>query len=53
VEAATDGAPLSFTAPDVLARVESRGDLFEPDCWPDGEESSRRARDRVRSPAAK
>lgn len=28
VEAAADGAQLSFTAPEVLARVESRGDLF-------------------------
>ncbi|MFT3877871.1 MAG: non-homologous end-joining DNA ligase [Propioniciclava sp.] len=28
VEAATDGAPLRFTASDVLARVESGGDLF-------------------------
>jgi bifunctional non-homologous end joining protein LigD len=28
VEAAADGAALSFTAPDVLARVEQHGDLF-------------------------
>ncbi len=28
VEAAADGAPLSFEAPDVLARVENHGDLF-------------------------
>ncbi|MEY2452999.1 MAG: bifunctional non-ous end joining protein LigD [Acidimicrobiaceae bacterium] len=30
VEAAAGGAPLSFTAPDVLERVESMGDLWEP-----------------------
>jgi bifunctional non-homologous end joining protein LigD len=28
VAAAADGAPLSFTAPDVLERVEQWGDLF-------------------------
>jgi bifunctional non-homologous end joining protein LigD len=30
VEAAADGAPLSFEAPEVLARVEAMGDLFAP-----------------------
>ena len=30
VEAAADGAPLSFEAADVLARVEELGDLFAP-----------------------
>lgn len=30
VEAATEGAPLTFTSADVLARVERHGDLFEP-----------------------
>ena len=30
VDAAASGAPLSFEAPEVLARVESLGDLFEP-----------------------
>lgn len=30
VAAAADGAPLSFTAPEVLARVEAGGDLFAP-----------------------
>ncbi len=30
VEAATDGAPLTFTAPEVLRRVAEHGDLFAP-----------------------
>ena len=30
VEAASGGAPLSFTAPEVLARIETHGDLFAP-----------------------
>ena len=30
VDAAADGAPLSFTAPEVLERVEELGDLWEP-----------------------
>ena len=30
VEAAADGAPLSFEAPDVLARLDQHGDLFAP-----------------------
>ncbi len=30
VEAAADGAPLSFAADDVVARVEDQGDLFAP-----------------------
>ncbi|HEY4377346.1 MAG TPA: non-homologous end-joining DNA ligase [Acidimicrobiales bacterium] len=30
VEAAADGAPLTFEAADVLARVEAQGDLFAP-----------------------
>jgi bifunctional non-homologous end joining protein LigD len=30
VDAAAGGAPLSFEAPDVLARVDEDGDLWEP-----------------------
>jgi bifunctional non-homologous end joining protein LigD len=30
VDAAAQGAPLSFEAPDVIARVETMGDLWEP-----------------------
>jgi bifunctional non-homologous end joining protein LigD len=30
VEAAADGAPLTFEAADVVARVEDHGDLFAP-----------------------
>ena len=30
VDAAAAGTPLTFTAPDVLERVESMGDLWEP-----------------------